>query len=224
MTDLLFVTRLLRSAGTLLVWAGVVSVQAWSAQAADLVVHADAECRLLVDGKAQGTIASGQKLELRVLVGKHELKATAAADGSKWEKTITIGDSDTREELTIQFESSHDYWVDPATRLLWTVSDNGSGLSWSQAIRYCSELRAAGFRDWALPSIDGLQGIFEPALNQGGFHVKGPFKLTGWQWSSTPGSQKGEGWAFDFGDGGRASVAAGDSGLNRALCVRRAAE
>jgi uncharacterized protein DUF1566 len=224
MTDLLLVTRLLRSARTLLFSICVVLMQAWSAQAADLVIHADAECRLLVDGKAQGTIASGQKLELQLLAGKHELKAIASADGSKWEKTITISDSDTREELTIHFESSHDYWIDPATRLMWTVADNGSGLSWNQALRYCSELRAAGFRDWVLPAIDDLQRVFEPALNQGGFHVKGPFKLTGWQWSSTPGSQRGEGWAFDFGDGGRASVAAGDSGLNRALCVRHAAE
>ena len=224
MNDLLLGTRLERSAGILLFGACMILVQAWSAQAADLAVHADAECRLLVDGKAQGTIASGQKLELQLLPGKHELKAIASVDGSKWEKTITISDSGTREELAIHFETSQDYWVDPATRLMWTVADNGSGVSWSQAIRYCSELRAAGFRDWVLPSIDDLQGIFEPALNQGGFRVKGPFKLTGWQWSSTPGSQKGEGWAFDFGDGGRASVAAGDSGLNRALCVRHAAE
>jgi hypothetical protein len=53
------------------------------------------------------------------------------------------------------------------------------------------------------------------------YRIKGPIRLTGWQWSATPGAQAGQGWAFDSGDGGRALVAAGDSGLNRALCVRR---
>jgi hypothetical protein len=113
-----------------------------------------------------------------------------------------------------------DYWIDPDTHLMWTAADNGSGLSWSQALRYCRELTAAGFHDWSLPSIENLQDIFDPAQNQGGYRIKAPIKLTGWQWSSTPGSQTGEGWALDFGDGGRASVAAGDSGLNRAVCIR----
>jgi len=112
-------------------------------------------------------------------------------------------------------------WTDTATKLTWTAKDNGSGLSWTQALRYCRELSLGGFKDWTLPSIDDLQGIFDKAQNDGGFHVRGPIHMTGWQWSSTPGSQKGEGWAFDFGDRGRASVYAGDSGLNRALCVRR---
>lgn len=81
-------------------------------------------------------------------------------------------------------------------------------------------LKLAGFKDWILPSIDQLQGLVARADSRATYRVKGPLKLTGWQWSSTPGKQDGEGWALDFGDGGRASVAAGDSGLNRALCVR----
>jgi Protein of unknown function (DUF1566) len=114
------------------------------------------------------------------------------------------------------------YWLDPDTKLMWTAADNGSGLSLNQALRYCRELTLAGFTNWTLPSIDDLQRIFDNAHNAGGYHVKGPIKLTGWQWSATPGAQEGEGWALDFGDGGRASVAAGDSGLNRALCIRHA--
>ncbi len=112
------------------------------------------------------------------------------------------------------------YWIDPATRLMWAAADNGSGISLSQAKRYCSESALAGFKDWTLPSIDEMQQIFGGAENPEGRHVKGPLRLTGWEWSSTPGQQDGEGWVLDFGDGARASVAAGDSGLNRALCVR----
>jgi hypothetical protein len=115
-----------------------------------------------------------------------------------------------------------DVWVDPDTHLMWTADDNGSGLSWLQAQRYCRDLTLAGFHNWTLPSIDELQALVGSAQSQSAYRIKAPIKLTGWQWSSTPGKQNGEGWALDFGDGGRASVAAGDSGLNRALCVRRA--
>lgn len=114
-----------------------------------------------------------------------------------------------------------DYWTDPATHLMWTTTDNGSGISWNQSKRYCSDLATAGFHDWRLPAIDELQSLFGGPANESGRHVKGPIKVSGWEWSSTPGQQQGEGWVLDFGDGGRASVAAGDSGLNRAICVRR---
>ena len=114
------------------------------------------------------------------------------------------------------------HWIDPATHLMWTAADNGSGLSWGQAKRYCLDLKQEGFRNWTLPDIEQLQDLFSASADNNGFHIKAPIKLSGWQWSSTPGQQSGEGWAFDFGDGGRASVAAGDSGLNRALCVRPA--
>lgn len=111
-------------------------------------------------------------------------------------------------------------WTDPDTHLDWVVSDNGSGISLKQASQYCRDLRIGGFKNWTLPSIDELQTLFGGEANQNGRRVKGPIKLTGWEWSSTPGQQQGEGWVLDFGDGARASVAAGDSGLNRALCVR----
>jgi hypothetical protein len=112
-------------------------------------------------------------------------------------------------------------WTDPQTNRVWAVSDNGSGISLSQANRYCGDTAIGGFRDWTLPTIDELQQLFDPAAERDGRHIRGPIKLTGWEWSSTPGQQEGEGWVLDFGDGARASVAAGDSGLNRALCVRR---
>ena len=112
-------------------------------------------------------------------------------------------------------------WIDPDTHLMWTAADNGSGVSWIQAQRYCRDLTLAGFHNWTLPSIEDLQGLVGGA-GQSTYRIKAPIKLSGWQWSSTPGKQDGEGWALDFGDGARASVAAGDSGLNRALCVRHA--
>jgi hypothetical protein len=113
------------------------------------------------------------------------------------------------------------YWVAADTGLMWAAADNGVGVSWTQASRYCRALTLGGYKDWTLPAIDDLHGLFGGPVNQSGYHVVGPIKLTGWQWSSSAGRESGEQWALDFGDGGRASVVMGDSGLNRALCVRR---
>jgi uncharacterized protein DUF1566 len=79
------------------------------------------------------------------------------------------------------------YWIDSGTHLMWATTDNGSGVSLSQAKRYCSESTLGGFKDWRLPSIDELQQIFGGSGSQNGRQIKGPIKLTGWEWSSTPG-------------------------------------
>jgi hypothetical protein len=117
-----------------------------------------------------------------------------------------------------------DFWQDPATHITWVASDNGSGVSWSQAAYYCRALSLGGYHDWTLPSIEDLQGLVGASANSSGFRIVGPIKLTGWQWSSSLGVEPGEAWALDFGDGGRASVVTGDSGLNRALCRRAPSE
>jgi len=117
-------------------------------------------------------------------------------------------------------DQAREYWQDPATGRMWARSDNGSAVSWSQAAYYCRTLTLGGYHDWELPSIDDLQRLVGPVANASGFRTAAPLKLTGWQWSASPGIERGESWALDFGDGGRASVVAGDAGLNRALCTR----
>ncbi len=119
------------------------------------------------------------------------------------------------------FSQTTDSWTDPASGLTWTTADNGSAATYSQAVYYCKNLSLGGHKDWRLPEIDELQKLFGGPANSAGFHVLGPIKLTGWQWNSTPGKEKGEAWGLDFGDGGRASLVMGDSGLNRVSCVRR---
>jgi hypothetical protein len=117
-------------------------------------------------------------------------------------------------------QTKSDVWQDTASGKVWASSDNGSGVSWSQAGYYCRTLTLGGVHDWRLPSIDELQQLLSKTANASGYRITGPITLSGWQWSSSPGVEKGEAWAIDFGDGGRASVVMGDSGLNRALCVR----
>ena len=113
-----------------------------------------------------------------------------------------------------------DVWLDPATKLTWAAADNGVGVSAAQAAFYCSNLVLGGRKNWRLPRIEELQHLHGGPDDGNGRHIIGPIHLTGWAWSSTPGKATGEQGVLDFGDGARASAVQGDSGLNRALCVR----
>lgn len=203
--------------------AAVAFICAALCQGAELLVRTDVECGLSVDGVARGTLKTGQEVRLSLTPGEHRIEAVAGT--AHWEKTIQLDAADQAIDIPLRAVTANaSYWIDPDTQLMWTAADNGSGVTLSQAGRYCRQLTLSGFDDWTLPSIDDLQRMVGDARGHSSYRVKGPIKLTGWQWSSTPGNQEGEGWALDFGDGARASVAAGDSGLNRALCVRRRSE
>ncbi len=129
------------------------------------------------------------------------------------------------------------YWVDPSTGLTWAAKDNGKDVKWKRAVKYCSDLRLAGYSDWKLASIGELEGIYDKEAKAPGragpagkdrpffWHVKGNLLLTGNQWSSTQlmddrGHPSGYASRFDFNEG---RVFDGDElsfHINkRALCV-----
>ena len=129
-------------------------------------------------------------------------------------------------------------WTDASTGLMWAGKDNGKDVTWKNAVRYCRDLRLAGYSDWRLASLGELEGIYDKEANAPGlmgpsgkgsaatWHVKGSLFLTGNQWSSTQlGDDRGHpsGWAsrFDFNEG---RVFNGDEITfytnKRALCVR----
>lgn len=190
--------------------------------ASNVVLRSDAECRVLVDGQQRGSLGTGEALELTLPPGRHDFEAIARAGEPRWRQSIDVTGShqEIAIPLRVGLQRNHGAWKDESTGLVWAAADNGVGVSWAQARRYCEGLRANGLTAWRLPSIDELQSLVTQSANSDGYRVRGPLKLTGWAWSSTAGVEAGERWALDFGDGGRASVVAGDSGLNRAVCVR----
>jgi|SRR6185312_9247240 len=129
------------------------------------------------------------------------------------------------------------YWIDPSTGLMWAGKDNGKDVSWNKAMKYCRDLRLAGYSDWKLASIGELKGIYDKNAKAPGragagtgrpftFHVKGNLFLTGNQWSRTQilddrGHPYGYASRFDFNEG---RVFNGDElwfyTNKRALCVR----
>jgi phosphatidylglycerophosphate synthase len=140
-----------------------------------------------------------------------------------------------RSQPLVQETQARGYWIDPATTLMWAAKDNGKDVSWHKAMKYCRDLRLAGFSDWRLATIDELQGLYDakkqaPGLTGPGdgravlWHVRGGLFLTGIEWSNNPGKHNGHSpgaeWFFNFNDGQRASDQTGYAFNKRALCVR----
>jgi hypothetical protein len=131
------------------------------------------------------------------------------------------------------------YWVDPSTGLMWAAKDNGKDVSWKGAMKYCRNLRLAGYSDWRLASLVELNGIYDKNANAPGlagpgkespdtWHAKGNLFLTGNEWSSERryddrAHPSGYEWYFDFNGGRSNNQPSGfpyPSSFMRALCVR----
>ena len=82
---------------------------------------------------------------------------------------------------------------------MWAGRDNFHRfIIYTEATKYCQDLRLAHFSDWRLATIGELQGIYDPSVFSAGadprdneqdpaprfFHAKGNLFLTGMQWVS----------------------------------------
>ena len=129
------------------------------------------------------------------------------------------------------------FWTDPSTGRMWTEKDNGKDVSWNKAVKYCRDLRLAGYSDWRLANMAEVQGVYDDsatALGLAGarkkprtvtWHVKGNLFLTGDQWSSNyrmddRGRPTGYAYYFDFNSGKPDADQGGYADGKRALCVR----
>lgn len=197
------------------------------APSAKLSITSDLPARLEIDGQAVANLNANTPVQIETTPGEHQLIAHPLPSGPAWRKLIQFS-SALPSALSIPLQAhllraeiqSRGFWSDPRHSLAWAAADNGAGVTVSQAHTYCRQLSLAGHHDWRLPQIHELQPLFGSTPNEKGFRVIAPLSLSGWAWSATTGKEAAENWALDFGDGARASVAAGDAGLNRALCVR----
>lgn len=134
------------------------------------------------------------------------------------------------------------YWIDPSTGLMWAGRDNFHRfIIYTEATKYCQDLRLAHFPDWRLATIGELQGIYDPSVFSAGadprdneqdpaprfFHAKGNLFLTGMQWvSESPAdgenTSKFESF-FDFRNGQLVKDEHHSIRERRALCVRNPA-
>jgi len=102
------------------------------------------------------------------------------------QETVTTPQRQTRPDVP-----PPEVWTDPATGLMWPTKDITASLSWDEAVAFCHTLSLGGYSGWRLPTIEELQGIYDPNIDIPGvsaedvkwnyhFHVKGGLKTTSW--------------------------------------------
>jgi Protein of unknown function (DUF1566) len=148
---------------------------------------------------------------------------------------VAGGQSLSNDRVAARDTKAHGYWTDPATGLMWAVKDNGRDVTWHKAVKYCRDLRLAGYSDWRLANMAELQGIYDRTANAPGlgaheiepttWHVKGNLFLTAYQWSSNDilddrGHPSGYAYYFDFNEGKPNEDQKGYSTYKHALCAR----
>jgi len=121
--------------------------------------------------------------------------------------------------------------MDTRTNLMWAARDNGSGINWQDAKKYCENYRGGGYTDWRMPTMDELAELYDAAKTyksecRGLFDGRGSdvhltelISLTcNAPWASeTRGSSGG---AFEFTVGGRGGAPQSRNTNGRALPVR----
>jgi hypothetical protein len=55
--------------------------------------------------------------------------------------------------------------LDTKTNLMWAVTDNGKGISWEDAKKYCTEYKGGGYTDWRMPTQDELATLYDVRIN-----------------------------------------------------------
>ena len=50
---------------------------------------------------------------------------------------------------------------DMKTNLMWAAKDNGSDIEWQDAKFYCENYRGGGYKDWRMPTLDELEGLYD---------------------------------------------------------------
>jgi len=190
----------------LLLVAMAICSQSWAQNPASLVVTSDTDCNWKLDGVEQTRLIADEANVIKTIVGEHVIQATSLDGQAKWQGTVTA-DSWAQKVVKISLSDMLPVWADPATGLTWARKDNGSDATWSQANKYCRNLRLGARSGWRVPTIDELWGIFDEAkAGQTGLHTKGGIRLS-WPgvWSNTQGNNSEEKWAFSFYNGSRGS-------------------
>ena len=119
--------------------------------------------------------------------------------------------------------------LDTKTNLMWAAKDNGSDINWQDAKFYCENYHGGGYKDWRMPTLDELEGLYDaskshPAACYGRNSIHVATELIDitcfCPWASETSETTGEADFFDFGPGIRSGFASQLTRFSRALPVR----
>lgn len=116
--------------------------------------------------------------------------------------------------------------VDSETGFMWAAEDNGYGIGWNDAKAYCESYRGAGYKDWRMPTLNELAGLY--GTGEGYVPTDGSsdeveiselIRLTSW-WVWASETRDSDAAAFNFCPGNRDWYRQTFSGSVRALPMR----
>jgi hypothetical protein len=119
--------------------------------------------------------------------------------------------------------------LDTKTNLMWAAKDNGGDIKWQDAKFYCENYRGGGYKDWRMPKLDELEGLYDesksrPATCYGKNSIHVVTELIDitcfYSWASETSQTTAESAIFDFGPGIRSGFASQLTRFSRALPVR----
>jgi len=91
--------------------------------------------------------------------------------------------------------------LDTRTNLMWASKDNNQGVSWKEAKKYCENYRGGGYNDWRLPTLQELEGLYDPAITGNyGYGITSLIELT----HCCPWASDVKGVYYNFDGSGRA--------------------
>lgn len=111
------------------------------------------------------------------LVMIHDSDSFGEGDGERAEGTEGVKEIGREGDRFIAYEDGT--VLDTATGLLWASKDNGEGITWDNAIKYCENYTGGGYTDWRMPTQDELSKIYDKKKrNKHGAHVNKWIEIT----------------------------------------------
>jgi hypothetical protein len=145
-----------------------------------LVVTADMDCTLELDGEVLGTLQKDVVQEFRVRAGDHLLQAfPAGIEGPTWKETLKAPDTG-RVVAVVELADVVEEWnesqananegrftvgdssiADTDTGMVWTKNVSPA-MRWQDVAGYFERQRTDGASNWRLPTIDELSKLYDP--------------------------------------------------------------
>lgn len=140
-----------------------------------------------------------------------------AASIFSWQKPIATHRSQRNTNRFIPYKG---IVLDTQTGLMWAAHDNGDGVTWQEAKKYCDRYHGGGFGDWRMPTQTELASLYdesepgyrpECAVYDWQIYITHSIHLTGCAvWAAETHGREASCFLFDY---GRKSL------IDRSVCI-----
>jgi Uncharacterized protein containing caspase domain len=113
-------------------------------------------------------------------------------------KNVKVGDVD---GFLVALGLARMTYTDLSSGLMWAAKDNGAGITWQEAKKYCEAYRGGGYTDWRMPTQEELAGLYDSAVvGKNGYKLTNLIELTSCcLWASETRDYDAALFAFDGG-------------------------